>query len=114
MKLWMLWVAVAVIGVLLMMLRARGNVSGPEARRLVAAGARLIDVRTPDEFTAGHLDGAINVPVDELAGKVQTLGSKDQPIVVYCASGTRSAMAASTLERAGFLHVHNLGAKSRW
>ena len=92
----------------------RPNVTGEEARKLVGDGARLVDVRSAGEFASGHIDGAVNIPVDQLGSQLGALGSKDAPIVVYCASGTRSAMAARTLKGKGFAGVRNLGAMSNW
>ena len=74
----------------------------------------IIDVRSPDEFASGHIDGARNIPVDEIGGRTDEVGKPDQPVVVYCRSGMRSAQAKSTLEAAGFTQVYNLGGISRW
>ena len=95
--------------------KRRGDISSAEARKLVAeGGARLLDVRTPGEFAAGHLDGALNVPVQELDASLKKVGPKEKPVVVYCASGARSAMAARLLKANGWKTVRNLGAMSRW
>jgi phage shock protein E len=91
-----------------------GQTSPGQAHALVEAGAALVDVRSPGEFSAGHLPGAKNVPVQDLASRLKSLGARDKPIVVYCASGTRSAMARSMLKSHGFTQVHNLGAMGRW
>ena len=64
-----------------------------EAHRLVSAGATLLDVRTRDEFAGGHVDGAVNIPVDELPARIGELAT-DRPVVAYCRSGRRSAHAA--------------------
>ena len=93
---------------------SRGDVSGEQARKLVAEGARLVDVRTPAEYRAGHIDGAVNIPVSELGSRTQELGTKDGPIVVYCQSGARSGRAKQILAGAGFTEVHNLGGIGRW
>ncbi|WP_224242971.1 rhodanese-like domain-containing protein [Hyalangium gracile] len=86
-----------------------------EARRWVAQeGALLLDVRSAQEFAAGHLPGAVNVPVSQLAAQVGTLGDKGRPVVVYCASGVRSTRATSMLREAGFSRVLNLGIMSAW
>lgn len=61
----------------------------------VAGGADLIDVRSAEEFVAGHIPGACNIPVDELRDHLVTLGPS--PIVVYCAVGQRGHIAASFL-----------------
>lgn len=88
------------------------SVLGTEARALVGSGAVLLDVRTPDEFNELHLEGAQNIPLQELG---RSLGSlpKDKPIVVYCAVGSRSAVAAGLLAKSGY-DVRNLGAMENW
>jgi len=91
-----------------------GDVSGSEARALVDKGALLLDVRTPGEFAGGHIEGAVNIPVQELGQRLAELGDKDRPIVVYCRSGKRSSRAAGVLKGAGHGAVHDLGAMSRW
>ncbi|MCS6915911.1 MAG: rhodanese-like domain-containing protein [Myxococcales bacterium] len=88
--------------------------TGSEARRLVSAGALLVDVRTPEEWASGHLKGAINIPLQELEQRLAELGSRDRSIVLYCHSGNRSSQARRLLERAGFSAVYDLGAMSRW
>lgn len=84
-----------------------------EARKLVASGATLLDVRTPEEFRGGHLDGAINIPVQDLPARLAEV-PKGKPVVVYCAAGGRSARAAMMLKQAGHRHVHDLGAMHNW
>jgi phage shock protein E len=91
-----------------------GDVTGAEARQLVRTGARLVDVRTPGEFAAGHIPGAVNIPVQELDARMNELQPKDAAVVVYCRSGNRSGNAARMLKSAGFAVVHDLGAMSRW
>jgi rhodanese-related sulfurtransferase len=76
----------------------------------LAAGALVVDVRTPAEFSQGHHGGAINVPVDTLGSKVKKLGATDRALVVCCASGARSARAAGILRSAGFTDVTDAGA----
>ena len=92
----------------------RPDLSSARARELVKGGASLIDVRSPAEFAAGHISGARNIPVGEIARRSTEAGSTDRPVVVYCASGTRSAMARRTLRAAGYRQVYNLGPMSRW
>jgi rhodanese-related sulfurtransferase len=91
-----------------------GTISSAQARQLVGDGALLIDVRTTEEYAAGHIAGALNFPVAELTERTAELAKKDKPIVLYCRSGARSARGKTRLERAGFTAVHNLGAMSRW
>jgi rhodanese-related sulfurtransferase len=105
--------AVALAGGYLL-LRSQGDVTSSDARRLVEKGARLLDVRTSEEFARGHLPGAVNIPVQELDRRMSELEPKDRPIVVYCRSGNRSGRAARMLKDAGYVSVHDLGAMTRW
>jgi len=74
----------------------------------IRSGARIIDVRSAGEFAAGAYPKAKNIPVDVLASRVGDL-PRDKPIVLYCASGARSANAARILKSAGFTDVTNAG-----
>ena len=76
----------------------------------LAQGAKVIDVRSKSEFKAGAHPGAQNIPLDALAKSLKALGQKSQPLVVYCASGARSAQAKALLEAQGFTDVTNAGA----
>ena len=109
-----LWIGAIVLAVVVFLGRSRGSISGAQARALVSAGARLIDVRSRGEFDSGHLTGAKNIPAAELDRRTSELGARDKPLVLYCASGMRSAAAAATLRRGGFTQVHNLGSMRRW
>jgi phage shock protein E len=81
---------------------------------LVAGGALLIDTRTAEEFSGRHIDGAINIPYDEVTESIKSHApEKSQPIVVYCRSGRRSGIAKSELEKAGYTNVVNAGGISR-
>ncbi len=91
-----------------------GDVAARDAKKLVAAGAVLLDVRTPAEYAEKHIDGAVNIPVQELASRLDEVGPRERPVVVYCRSGHRAAKAAAMLREAGFTQVHDLGAMSRW
>lgn len=98
--------------VVMRIVAARKRINGAQARELVADGALLLDVRTTGEFSSGHIDGAKNIPVHELGGRLDSL-SKKKPVVVYCRSGARSARAARVLEKAGYT-VHDLGPLHAW
>ncbi|MGF6493685.1 phage shock protein E [Luteibacter sp. 621] len=76
----------------------------------------LLDVRTPAEYREGHLAGALNVPVDEVAARNGALGVKrDQELVIYCKSGKRAARARDTLQSLGYTNVHLLeGSADAW
>ncbi len=89
-------------------------ITGDEARRLVADGALLVDVRSPREFANGHLPGALNVPIDEFERHVDELLAADRDMVLYCAAGVRCNKAAVMLREAGSTGVHQLGTLARW
>lgn len=108
-----LLVLVAVVFAAMWLLKTP-TTSSAAARALVADGAKLIDVRTPEEFAAGHVEGAANIPVDQLGTRLKEVGPSTTPVVVYCRSGVRSARATRTLRGAGFEAVHDLGAMSNW
>jgi phage shock protein E len=91
-----------------------GKTSPAEARRLVVDGARLVDVRTAGEFGGGHLPGAVNIPLDQIAGRAGELKKAGKPVVLYCASGARSGQAKRILASAGVSDVHDLGGMGRW
>jgi rhodanese-related sulfurtransferase len=97
------------------LLRLLGRWSAPVdvalAQRIVGGGGTLVDVRTPVEFAAGHLPGAVNLPVDDLPQGASRLPEGE--LVVYCRSGLRSRRAAGLLARLG-RPVHDLGAMARW
>jgi phage shock protein E len=85
-----------------------------KARQLVAAGAVLLDVRTPEEFRQGHPEQALNIPVQELPQRLSEVGAPGTKVVVYCASGGRSAMAAQMLRGGGYPDVFDLKSVSYW
>ena len=80
------------------------------AKEKIQTGALVIDVRSPEEFSLGHIDGALNIPHDEISTRAQELGSNPlRQIVVYCRSGRRAGLALSSLHQLGFENVINAG-----
>lgn len=75
---------------------------------LLKSGAVIVDVRSRGEFASGSREGSINIPLDELGTSASKLDPK-VPVVLCCASGTRSAMAAGVLRRKGFSKIVNAG-----
>ena len=76
----------------------------------IRAGALLVDVRSPEEFAAGHLEGALNIPHDVIAARLAEFGQdKTKQIVLYCRSGRRSGIARDALIANGFTAVVNAG-----
>jgi len=75
-----------------------------------AEDAHWIDVRTAAEYADGHVSQAVNIPYEEITGRIgEVTGDKDALIYVYCRSGRRSGIAKEALEQAGFSKVVNLG-----
>jgi rhodanese-related sulfurtransferase len=91
-----------------------GLVNGATAQQLVAAGAVIIDVRTPAEYEAGHIPGARLIPYDQIAARSAELPGKDQPVLLYCRTGRRTGVAAGTLAQLGFRAVYDLQGLSNW
>ena len=71
--------------------------------------AMLIDVREKDEYEAGHLQGARNIPVSRISKATSAIQDKDMPLYVYCLSGSRSRKAVSELKKMGYTNVRNIG-----
>ncbi len=69
----------------------------------------IIDVRTKNEFSTGHIKGSKNIPLNNLPNNLAKLKKKDQPIITCCASGMRSASAKSMLKANGYSNVYNGG-----
>lgn len=94
---------------------AVNEISPAEARpRVEAAYAQFVDVRTSEEYAAGHANRAINIPLDELAANLDRL-EKNEPVYVICQTGRRSKEAADILTKSGFKWVFNVsGGTTRW
>jgi phage shock protein E len=75
----------------------------------IKAGAKIIDVRTSEEFSEEAFPNAINIPVDEMQSRIDEFGPLDSPIILYCASGSRSAFATKILKNHGYKDVINAG-----
>lgn len=80
-----------------------------KAKMTQEKNAQLVDVRTPQEFAAGHIDGALNINFlgEDFATQIQKL-DKNRPVLLYCKSGVRSSKAASAMEQMGFKEMYNL------
>jgi len=75
---------------------------------LTKQGALWVDVRSPAEFASGNAPGTINIPLQELASRLAEI-PKSAPVVLCCASGTRSGMARMLLKKNGYQRVYNIG-----
>jgi rhodanese-related sulfurtransferase len=86
------------------------EVSPAEVRALRGSGADfvLLDVREPAEVAMGRVPGAVVIARGVLESAVETRVPRERPVVVYCASGNRSALAADTLQQMGYADVRSL------
>jgi phage shock protein E len=110
---WVLATTVVVLMGLFLLMRM-SLVSAEKARQLLAEGALLIDVRSPEEYAGGHLPGAINLPVGALRTELpHRVADRNQILLLHCLSGGRSGMAVQQLKRMGYVHVFNLGSYGR-
>lgn len=83
--------------------------SKADYRDLVKQGALILDVRTKNEFSEGHIPGAVNIPIEQLEKNLAKLKDKKTPIICCCASGMRSGMAKTMLKSKGYETVYNGG-----
>ena len=75
----------------------------------------IVDVRTPGEYAEGHVQGAINVPLQSIdAGDLSLLPDRDQTLLIYCRSGSRSASASKSLVRQRYTSVYDFGGIINW
>jgi phage shock protein E len=101
--------AVVAVGAWLVIKRFIGGKAAMSiVKQKIEAGASIVDVRSPEEFRDGGYPGALNIPLQALGARLHEL-PKDKPVVLYCASGARSGMAARQLRQAGFPDVVNAG-----
>ena len=71
--------------------------------------AVLLDVRTEEEFSEGHIEGSLNLPIGEIDRAATLIPDKSVPIYVYCRSGNRSTRAAAYLKGSGYASVYDIG-----
>jgi rhodanese-related sulfurtransferase len=90
------------------------QISSDQARRFLAEGALVIDVRSPEEFQQAHVTGALNIPLGEVTVEVpRQAPNQDQILLVHCLSGGRSGIATHQLKGLGYRRVFNLGSLAR-
>lgn len=76
-------------------------------KEMVKNGAIILDVRSKEEFDEGHIEVAINMPIDELPVHYKKINDKNATIITCCASGVRSGVAKNTLIALGYANVYN-------
>jgi rhodanese-related sulfurtransferase len=121
-NIWLILIAVVSGGMLLWpairrAVQGGGEVGTLEATQLInRRDAIVLDVREPGEYAAGHLPNAKHIPLGQLASRLKELEKfKERPIVITCASGSRSGSAQSLLKKNGFKEAVNLkGGIAAW
>ncbi|MCB9185509.1 MAG: rhodanese-like domain-containing protein [Flavobacteriales bacterium] len=78
-----------------------GSKTNDKVAEYLQKGALIVDVRTPQEYRAGHIKQSVNIPLNTIPNKVNELKRKNKPIITCCRSGARSGMAADQLRSAG-------------
>jgi len=108
-----IFIVLAVL-VVFFFIRRKSLISPDAARQALKNGAVVIDVRTTEEYGSGHLPGTVNIPLSELSGRIPTVCSdKNRVLLLHCLSGGRSGMAIGTLKSLGYTHAYNLGSYGR-
>ncbi len=77
-------------------------------KQLLSSGAMVVDVRTQEEYSSGHFEGSVNIPLDVVTTHANELKSQNKPIITVCRSGARSGAAAAMLSASG-IEVYNGG-----
>ena len=93
------------------------QISQDEAMKIMEeeSGYLIVDVRRPEEFAEGHIEGAINVPNEGIAEEMpEELPDKDQLLLIYCRTGRRSKEASEKLAKIGYKNVYEFGGINTW
>jgi len=111
---WTLPAFIAAIVVSLFFVKWRVFISAGGARRYLADGAVVIDVRSATEFRNGQVPGALNIPLDQFRAELpRVVPDKNQVLLLHCLGGVRSAVARRQARRLGYARVYNLGSFRR-
>ena len=89
------------------------EISAARGAELIESGALVVDVRRPYEWDAGHIPGASHIEMNDLASSADSV-PQDRPVIFYCRSGSRSAMAAAAFREAGWEAYNLEGGVTDW
>ena len=81
-------------------------------QEFIEKGAVIIDVRSPGEFSGGHIKGSKNIPLNEISSKIDEIKKQNKPVITCCASGMRSSQATSILKQNGIDAINGGGWQS--
>ena len=108
------WIFVGTVIAAFLIFKQVNAVKPETAREWLKKGATVIDVRSEVEFQEKHLPGTINIPLDRLGDEIaQVAPNKEQPLLLHCLSGSRSAAGEAALKKMGYRNVLNLGSYGR-
>lgn len=95
---------------------AYAKVAPAEAKKMIEAGVTVVDVREPDEFASGHIQGSVNVPLSTFTPgmSLKAIPNVDDKVLVICRSGVRAEKASRILVESGYKHVYNMYGTSQW
>ena len=93
---------------LLSLLKTKDINEGVETFQAIK-GAVLLDVRTAEEYTEGHIEESLNLPLQNIEQVVSIIKDKETPLFVHCRSGGRSATATAALKQMGYTNVNDIG-----
>ncbi|MCX7825380.1 MAG: rhodanese-like domain-containing protein [Verrucomicrobiae bacterium] len=111
---WLVVLGVLVVAGVLWALKRADTVGDEAAREYLRQGAKVIDVRSVEEYRERHVPGAVNIPLDELEQRVRKEApDKSAVLLLHCLSGGRSAVGVRVLKRMGYAKVFNLGSLAR-
>jgi len=111
---WIIFAITVVLLVAYIFLRRKGQIPAEAAIAYLRQGAIVIDVRSAAEYSTGHLQRAINLPLAEIDSLIRDqVKDKNQVLLVHCQSGARSGMAKNRLNALGYTRVYNLGSYDR-
>ena len=106
---WIIIVITVALLVIFLLVKRTGQISETVASEYLKQGAVVIDVRSPAEFSGGHLPQAINMPLPEIETLVpRRVSDRNQVLLLHCQSGTRSGVAKRKLAELGYNRVYNL------
>jgi phage shock protein E len=106
------WIRLIMLGVALVLIALavlNSRLRRIRLKKALAGGARVIDVRSAGEYAKGHYRGAVNIAHDRIGDRLKSVGPQDATVILYCASGARSGLAARTLRTKGYTRVINAG-----
>jgi rhodanese-related sulfurtransferase len=106
------WIYLIPVAAIAYLLWSRRSASATDVKAMIGRGAQIVDVRAKAEFRSAAHPKAINIPLDQLEQRAGELDSA-RPVLLCCASGSRSGLGVAILKRKGFKDVYNLGSWRR-